>query len=135
MNVVPDKCRIGIDIRTLPGQNNLSLLKDLREIFAKLKQENPEFEAEASVVREVEALETDSSCDFVREFCSVVGSAQTKAVGFTTDGPQFAVLGAPVVIFGPGKPEVCHKPDEYIEIGDIEKATRYYKNIILKFLS
>jgi len=135
MNVVPDKCRIGIDIRTLPGQNNLSLLKDIREIFAKLKQKNPEFGAEVCVVREVEALETDSSCDFVKDFCDCLRITETTAVGFTTDGPHFAALGVPVVIFGPGKPEVCHKPDEYIEIGDIEKATEYYKNIILKFLS
>jgi len=39
------------------------------------------------------------------------------------------------VIFGPGKPELCHKPDEYIEISDIEKAIELYKNIILKLLS
>jgi acetylornithine deacetylase/succinyl-diaminopimelate desuccinylase-like protein len=43
-------------------------------------------------------------------------------------------LGAPVVIFGPGNGDVCHKPDEYIEIADVEKAVGYYKNIILKLL-
>jgi acetylornithine deacetylase/succinyl-diaminopimelate desuccinylase-like protein len=40
-----------------------------------------------------------------------------------------------VVIFGPGNPGLCHKPDEYIEIADVEKAVGYYKDIILKFLS
>jgi acetylornithine deacetylase/succinyl-diaminopimelate desuccinylase-like protein len=64
-----------------------------------------------------------------------VGISRTKAVGFTTDGPHFTAFGAPVVIFGPGKPELCHKPDEYIEIGDVERAVEYYKTIILKFLS
>ena len=28
-----------------------------------------------------------------------------------------------------------HKPDEYIDIADVEKAVEYYKNIILKFLT
>jgi len=135
MNVVPDKCSIGIDIRTVPGQNHQDIIEDLQKMFAKLKQKNPQFDAEVSVVREVGALETDSNCDFVKDFCSVVGIGQTKAVGFTTDGPHFAALGAPVVIFGPGKSEVCHKPDEYIEIADVEKAVEYYKNIILRFLS
>ena len=78
---------------------------------------------------------TDPGCDFVKDFCSAVGIDETKAVGFTTDGPYFASLGAPVIIFGPGKPEVCHKPDEYIEISDVEKAVEYYANIILKFLA
>ena len=135
MNVVPDKCSIGIDIRTVPGQNHQDIVEDLQKIFARLKQKSPQFDAEVSIVREVEALETDSNCNFVKEFCSAVGIGQTKAVGFTTDGPHFAALGAPVVVFGPGKSEVCHKPDEYIEISDIEKAAEYYKNIILRFLS
>ncbi len=134
INVVPDKCEIKIDIRTLPGQNCQEIISDFEKIFAKLKQKNPQFEASVSVVREVGALETDNSCDFVKEFCSVVGAGGTKAVGFTTDGPHFVGFGAPVVIFGPGKSEVCHKPDEYIEISDLEKAVEHYKNIILKFL-
>jgi acetylornithine deacetylase/succinyl-diaminopimelate desuccinylase-like protein len=39
------------------------------------------------------------------------------------------------VVFGPGKPEMCHRPDEYIEIAEVEKCVSYYKNIILKLLS
>ena len=134
VNVVPDSCEVGIDIRTLPGQNRQAIIDDFERIFAKLKQKNDEFQASVSVVREVGALETDRDCDFVKEFCSVVGAKQTKAVGFTTDGPHLVSLGAPVVIFGPGKPEVCHKPDEYIDIADVEKAVEYYKSIILKCL-
>jgi succinyl-diaminopimelate desuccinylase len=134
-NVVPDKCSIGIDIRTLPGQHPQEIISDFEKIFMKLKKKNPQFEASVSVVREVGALETDSSCDFVRDFCSIVGARETKAVGFTTDGPHFASLGAPIVIFGPGKPQLAHKPDEYIDIADVEKAVEYYKNIILKFLT
>jgi succinyl-diaminopimelate desuccinylase len=135
LNVVPDKCSIGIDIRTLPSQNHQDIISDLEKIFGKLKSKNPQFDAKVSVIRGVEPLETDNRCDFVKDFCAAVGATKTKAVGFTTDGPCFAPLGAPVVIFGPGKPEVCHKPDEYIEISDVEKAVEHYKNIILKFLS
>ena len=135
INVVPDECSIGIDIRTLPGQQFQEIISDFEKIFAKLKQKNSQFEASVSVMREVGALKTDSRCDFVKDFCSAVKISETKAVGFTTDGPHFASLGAPVVIFGPGKPQLAHKPDEYIDIADVEKAVEYYKNIILKFLT
>jgi len=135
INVVPDECEIRIDIRTLPGQNHQEIISDFEKIFAKLKQRNAQFEAEVSIVREVGALETDSQCGFVKDFCYAVGVDETKAVGFTTDGPHFAPLGAPVVIVGTGKSDVCHKPDEYIDIADVEKAVEYYKNIILKFLA
>ncbi|MHC4193020.1 MAG: M20 family metallopeptidase [Planctomycetota bacterium] len=135
INVVPDKCSIRIDIRTVPGQAHQAIVDDFQRILNKLEQENPEFDAQVRLVREVGALEADANNKFVKQFCSAVGVDKTKAVGFTTDGPHFATLGAPVVIFGPGNPGLCHKPDEYIEIADVEKAVGYYKDIILKFLS
>jgi len=134
LNVVPDKCSIGIDIRTIPGQSHQDIIADLEKIFAKLKSENPKFEASLSVIRQVQSLETDNGCDFVRDFCSCLGINETTAVGFTTDGPCFTSLEAPVIIFGPGKPGLCHKPDEYIEIADVEKAVEYYENLIISFL-
>ena len=135
VNIVPDECEVGIDIRTLPGQDCNAVIDDFKKVFTKLKRRNPQFEASVSIVREVGAMETDNKSDFVKDFCAVVGANDTKAVGFTTDGPHFSQLRVPVVIFGPGKPEVCHKPDEYIDIVDVEKAVEYYKNIILKFLT
>jgi len=134
INVIPDSCSIGIDIRTLPSQNNQQLIDDFKGIIAKLKQTNPDFDADVSFIREVEALETNNNCNFVQDICSCLKTNQTRAVGFTTDGPHFASLGAPVVIFGPGNPQLAHKPDEYIEIDDLDKAVKYYKNIILRFL-
>jgi len=135
LNVVPDQCDIGIDIRTVPAKNHNDIITDLEKILAKLKADNPQFDAELSVIRQVESLETDRHCDFVKNFCSAVGVVETKAVGFTTDGPFFAPLQAPVVIFGPGKPQLCHKPDEYIQITDLEKALNHYKNLLLQFLT
>ena len=135
LNVVPDKCSVGIDIRTIPGANHQDIVADIKGIFEKLKLEDSQFEAEVSIVRQVQSMETERNCDFVRDFCSSLGMDKTQAVGFTTDGPHFASLGAPVVIFGPGKPSLCHKPDEYIEISDVEKAVKDYQSIILKFLS
>ncbi|MBN2317378.1 MAG: M20 family metallopeptidase [Sedimentisphaerales bacterium] len=135
LNVVPDKCRIGIDFRTLPNQDDQRTIDDLERIFAKLKSDDPHFEATISVIRQVQAMETDRHCDFIKALGAAVGIDKTSAIGFTTDGPSFAKLGAPVVIFGPGKPALCHKPDEYIDICDVGKASEHYKNIILRLLT
>jgi succinyl-diaminopimelate desuccinylase len=135
LNVIPDNCTVGLDIRTLPGQSHQQIVLDLQEMCARLKQKNPKFEAQVSMVREVRALQTDRHSDFVKDLCSTVRVDETTAVGFTTDGPHFEPFGAPVVIFGPGKPDLCHKPDEYIDIADVEKAAEYYKQIILRFLA
>jgi len=134
INVVPDSCRLAIDIRTLPGQNHEEIIADIEQMLARLRQTRENFEADVTVVRRVDPLQTDSDSPFVGDFCSAVGISETAAVGFTTDGPHFAPLNVPIVIFGPGKPNLCHKPDEYIDLADIEKAVDYYRKIILKFL-
>jgi succinyl-diaminopimelate desuccinylase len=134
VNVVPDECTIGIDIRTIAQQDHQKLVTDFEHIFAKLKQKDPQFQAQLAVTRNVEALATDDQCDFVKDFCACLNIRETKSVGFCTDGPFLVPLGAPVVIFGPGKPEICHKPNEYIEIKDLQKAVKLYKKIIKKFL-
>jgi succinyl-diaminopimelate desuccinylase len=134
LNVVPDKCSIGIDFRTLPNQDHQRMITDLEQIFGKLKSDDPQFEATVSVIRQVQAMETDRHCDFITSVRAVVGTDETSAIGYTTDGPYFSRLGAPVVIFGPGKPSLCHKPDEYIDIVDVEKAVEYYTAMVLNFL-
>ena len=135
LNAVPDRCVCTIDIRTIPGVNHDDIIADFRKIFDELKLQNPEFEADVSIIRQVHALETDTNSEFVRDLCSSLGIEKTMAVGFTTDGPQFVPLGVPVLVFGPGKPEICHKPDEFIEIADLEKAVEDYKKIIMHLLS
>jgi succinyl-diaminopimelate desuccinylase len=134
-NVIADECTIKIDIRTVPGQRHQEIKAQFQKIIDELKTTVENFDAELSAVRSVEAMETNDNCAFVKSFCEVTGIAETTAVGFGTDGPFFKALNAPVIIFGPGKSEVCHKPDEYIDVADLEAAEEYYKNIILEFLT
>ena len=134
-NVIPDRCTIEIDIRTLPQQQPEKIIADLEKVFAELRQSDPDFKASISVIRAVEAMQTDTEYPFVKSFLDVTGIEKTIAVGYTTDAPHFVSMNAPILIFGPGDPDVCHKPDEYIETADIEKAKDYYKDIIRRFLT
>jgi succinyl-diaminopimelate desuccinylase len=134
INVVPDGCTIGIDIRTLPTQNHKNIMSELEDIINSIKKEDAVFQAETSIEREVPGFQTDVNSNFIRNFCKIMNIEKTKAVGFTTDAPFFADKDTPAVIFGAGNPELCHKPDEYIEFADIKKCSRMYKNFVLDFL-
>ena len=135
INVIPDECSITVDIRTLPGQDHTEIVAGLERLLGRLQVDYPRFAAEISVVRDCPALETDADGDFVKTVCQVRGVDTPDTVGYTTDGPIFAALGAPVVICGPGKAEMCHQPDEYIEIADVQKAARLYNDSMLKLLT
>jgi len=135
MNIVPDRCTLGIDIRTLPGQDHETVRYDFERMLARLKTAVPNFDGELLIDRSVRAMETDAECDFVKTFCSAVEVDLTNAIGFTTDAPHLLPLGAPIVIFGPGKPRMCHQVDEYIEIGDLRTGVEMFKSVIGKFLT
>ena len=134
VNVVPDLCTVRIDMRTLPKQNHAEVISKFRAIFDRLKPANPDFDAEVRAIRDVQSLETDSNCEFVKEFCLAINRKNTTSAGFCTDGPFLAPLGAPIVIFGPGRSELAHKPDEYIELANLEKGAGAYTAILRHFL-
>lgn len=133
-NIVPEYCAIEIDIRTLPDQSPEAVVEQVKALLTEIAEDDPQFEAEVSVLRRVDALETSEDSPFVRAVCRAVGDDQTAAAGFTTDGPYFAPLG-PVLIVGPGKPELCHKPDEYITTDALEQGKAMYLRIFQNRLS
>jgi succinyl-diaminopimelate desuccinylase len=135
MNIVPDSCTIAVDIRTLPRQNHDAIRYDLERLLARLKAEVPHFDGRITTSRAVEAMETDDECEFVQAFCRAVDVDLTNAVGFTTDGPHLVPLGAPIVICGPGKPNLCHQVDEHIALADMERAVACFKNAIQRLLT
>lgn len=133
MNMVPDRCTLGVDIRTLPGQDHDALRHDFERILAKLKAGTPQFDADLVVERTVKAMETDPECEFVKKLCATVGANLTNAVSFTTDAPHLAPLGAPIVIYGPGRPKMCHQVDEYIDLADVRAGVDCFKKAIVAF--
>ena len=50
------------------------------------------------------------------------------------DMTHFRSIGASVVVIGPGWEGVAHKPDEYVEIAQLEDAARIYCGIALDLL-
>jgi succinyl-diaminopimelate desuccinylase len=133
-NIVPDNCSLEIDIRTLPGQDHSVIIDDLQGLCNDLSKTDPDFKTEISIIRAVDAMETAENSPFVAAVCKATGIHETHTAGFTTDGPYFEKLNAPVLIFGPGDGSLCHKPDEFIGIDAMEQARQMYKQIIQKAL-
>jgi succinyl-diaminopimelate desuccinylase len=135
LNIVPDRCTLGVDIRTLPGQDPETIRYDFERILARLTATVPQFEADLAVERWAGAMETDPACAFVQTFCSAVDADLTNSIPFTTDAPHLAALGAPIVIYGPGDPRRCHQTDEHLESADLQAGADYFKKAILAFVA
>jgi succinyl-diaminopimelate desuccinylase len=129
-NIIPDTCRLELDIRTLPGQSQQILVQQIQTLLDQQKARDPQFRADLSILRQCDALETSPESPFVRSVCQALQIQHTQVAPFTTDGPHFRPLCPNIIILGPGNPTVCHKPDESISLNDLQKARQMYVQII-----
>ncbi|WP_323149736.1 acetylornithine deacetylase [Pseudomonas oryzihabitans] len=126
LNIVPNLCTLDFEIRHLPADDPASLVATLQDtadaLVAQARQLSPKAAIEIETVNAYPGLDTHPSVEAVRFLQTLVepGTAQLK-VAFGTEGGLFANrLDTPVVVCGPGSIEQAHKPDEYVEITQLE---------------
>jgi succinyl-diaminopimelate desuccinylase len=126
-NIVPDRCTISIDRRTLPGETEAGVR---REIAALLKSKK--LGAEFSSVKLAPALplETNPKLPLVRDFLRSAGQKKPAGVDYFCDAAVLSAAGIPSVVFGPGDIAQAHTADEWISLAELERG----KNMLLRFL-
>ncbi len=139
-NVVPDGCKITVDIRTVPGQNHKAILNQVGELLKGLSDSDPNFQGEVKIISDLPALETSPQDPLVKAALRAsrreTGQTQKpRGVMYYTDGVAFVPeLKIPMVICGPGKAGLAHQPDEYVEISKVHAAARIYAQIAWEML-
>jgi acetylornithine deacetylase len=58
----------------------------------------------------------------------------TSVAAFATDIPALSNWGTPY-LFGPGSVHVAHRPDEFVEIGELRSAVDSYERIVRNVLT
>ena len=140
-NVVPDACRVSIDLRTVIGQEHQQIVDTVRQLIDRLCAEDSTFHAEVHVLTERIPLDIPFDNALVQTFVQVRDqvtgqTSQPAAATFATDGSVFVpAYEAPMVICGPGLPEKAHQPNEYVEIDKLVHAARIYTLAALHLLT
>jgi acetylornithine deacetylase/succinyl-diaminopimelate desuccinylase-like protein len=126
-NIVPDRCTIDIDRRTLPGESESSVRKEIRALLA----EN-QLQAAFARIRggPCPALQTEARLPLVRALFAIVRQTRALGVDYFCDAAVLARRGIPSVVFGPGDIAQAHTADEWIDARQLELGTA----LLLKFL-
>ncbi len=126
MNVVPDHCEVGIDIRLPPG---IAIKKVVAIARSMVK------ETEVRIDTASEPNVTKPSVPEVAKFIKAVKAhcpdAKQVIKNGATDGCYFRYRGVPVVGFGPGKNELTHSYNEYVSLKEINIAHRVYYDFLV----
>jgi len=140
-SIIPDRCILRFERRTLPGESTLSVMTEIQEMLEKIRRENPEFDATARNVHDRPTLETASSepiVDLLRQAIHEVTGEQQTPVGvpYWTDGALLSNSAAiPTCIFGPGDIGVAHSADEYVSLEDVLNSAEVYRRLSERFCS
>jgi acetylornithine deacetylase len=124
-NTVPDRCRIEIDRRLLPGEKPLDAPADLDAFLRAYPGVDFPFTATDPRLA-CPPLKPDGSDELVRRLGraidGVVGRHEVTAVPYGTDASTIAEAGVPAVVFGPGDIAQAHTKDEWVDLAQVEQA-------------
>ena len=121
-NVVPDSCEIDIDRRTIPGETDESVKKEMKNLFKKLKIKSPEFSATRSVP--CPPLDTDPTLPLVQSFLKASNRRKTIGVPYFTDASPISMGGTPALVYGPGNIAQAHSKNEWVNLKEVELAEK-----------
>ncbi|HET8584078.1 MAG TPA: succinyl-diaminopimelate desuccinylase [Jatrophihabitans sp.] len=105
-NVVPDECAVTVNHRFAPDRSEADALAHVREVF-------DGFEVE--LADSAPGARPGLDRPLAAQFAAAVGGEQRAKLGWT-DVARFGELGIPAVNFGPGDPNLAHKPEERVAV-------------------
>ena len=131
---VPDACELEVDRRTLPGETSEVVREEYAQILETVAGVKYELSEPLTEVAPLQVpLDSKVVQATVAAFEAVTGGpAQVQAHTAATDAPN---LGFPAIIFGPGSCEQAHSLCEYVEIEQLETATKTYLRAVLDLLT
>jgi acetylornithine deacetylase len=126
VNTVPDRCRVEVDRRLIPGEDADEAGRHLTAFLRAHPGIDFPFELSAAWVS-MPALAPDGSEDLVARLGTAIdevkGSHEVTTVPYGTDAAMLAGAGIPAVVFGPGDIARAHTCDEWVELDEVEQAS------------
>jgi acetylornithine deacetylase/succinyl-diaminopimelate desuccinylase-like protein len=118
-NIVPDRCVIRVDRRTLPGERDAGVK---REIVAFLKQRDLRVWMDDTKGVPSLPLDTDPGQAWVKALMKAARQASPRGVDYFSDAGVLAAGGIPSVLFGPGDIAQAHTEDEWVRVSQLDRA-------------
>lgn len=124
-NIVPASCRIGFEVRALPGFDVDAIerrMSGLAERLVRDEMRSRAAEADITLERtnEVAPFSALSTSEAVALALQLAQANATHAVSYATEAGLFQAAGAPAVVIGPGDIAQAHTADEWIATSELE---------------
>jgi acetylornithine deacetylase len=126
LNIVPGACAFDFEMRHLPWEDPASLLTHLDDQSRRILDERAQGFDQAKVQFDMRSsypgLLTQENQPFVTQIKKALGTSDQSFVSFGTEAGLYSQAGIPTVVLGPGAISQAHKPDEFVELGQLIKC-------------
>ncbi len=129
VNVVPDRCWIEIDRRTLPNETMESVIEPVRTLL----QDLPDWEMKDPHLS-VAGMEVSEDAPVVQVLAEaakhVLGGVVVEGAQYATDAGIYNAVGVPTVVFGPGDIAEAHTDSEFIALEQLHQAVAIIERML-----
>ena len=139
-NVIPDHCEATVDMRTIPYLPHGKILSAIDDIIKTMREKDPAFRIEYEILNNHDPIETEKDEPFVQTAFEIHRKvfgrrAEPGGVHYMTDAVSFLdKKRIPLVICGPGDPNLNHQPDEHVDLIQVVDSVRFYTALAVNFL-
>ena len=118
----PDLCELQFERRTIAGETGEQAEREISEIVATLRRDDPEFQADARLTFSRPPYELPKGHPLPVALASAASAPERAKVpvgmSFWTDAAVLGHAGIPTVLFGPGGAGL-HSTEEYVKVDDV----------------
>lgn len=139
LSTYPDRCSIHIERRTIPGESAGDFAREIEAACARVRAQAPEFRADIIPGFAQAPNEVSVTHPLVLALSAALGRAgeQSSIEGLPcwTDAALFTEAGIPAICFGPGDIALAHSAEEYVDMGEIERATGVLSGLVSEWFA
>jgi acetylornithine deacetylase len=133
-NILARECIFHWEFRGLPGVPTMAPLRLVQSYvdqvaLPRLTRFVAGPNVETTVEADVPSLAAQPGSDAETLALKLTRSNRTRAVSYATEAGRFQLAGLPTVVCGPGSIDQAHKPDEFVEVSQIEACIAFMQRL------
>jgi acetylornithine deacetylase len=135
MSSYPERCVLGVERRTIPGEDAHLARAEMEQIVAAARGQDPALVAQVEVTLARSPYEVDQAEPIVQEVLREVetyGEARIAGSSGWMDSAVFAEAGIPSVIVGPHG-DGLHASEEWVDLASVARLARTLQAVASRF--
>ena len=134
VNTIPDLCEFSYEFRNLPGMSPESIQAQVEQyvqddLLPRMRREFEQAEIDISTGASAPALEASEQAAITQLVRALTADQAMRKVAYGTEAGLFQNVGIPTVVCGPGHIEQAHKPDEFVEVSQLQACENFMRKL------